>query len=206
MTTIVCKRGDRGAMVRRVQRLLHLYPDGVFGALTEEAVRDFQDTNALTVDGIVGISTWSRLLGFLLLPTSKRVITEIIVHCTATPSGRDYSVEDIRRQHIGQGWSDIGYHYVIYRDGTIHTGRNIDIAGAHCQGHNAHSIGVCYVGGLGRDGKTPRDTRTKAQAEALELVIMELKRQYPSAKVYGHRNFAAKDCPCFDARREYLSL
>ena len=76
-----------------------------------------------------------------------RTITEIIVHCSATPEGRDYTVAQIRQWHLQRGFRDIGYHYVIYRDGTIHTGRPVAQAGAHCTGHNAHSIGVCYIGG-----------------------------------------------------------
>lgn len=199
---ILCKRGDKGQKVRVVQRLLKIQPDGIFGILTEEAVREFQRANRLTEDGIVGAATWSRLLGYVLLPSS-RVITEIIVHCTATPAGKDYTVQDIRRWHLQQGWSDIGYHYVVYRDGTIHPGRDINIAGAHCTGHNTHSIGVAYVGGVARDGKTPADTRTVAQAEGLEYILLELRRLYPSAKIYGHRDFANKACPSFDARRMY---
>lgn len=203
---IICKRGDRGAMVKRVQRLLHLMPDGIFGNLTEEAVKELQRTNDLKVDGVVGLRTWSVLLGFTLLPKSSRVITEIIVHCTATKAGQDYTVDDIRRWHKQQGWSDIGYHYVVYRDGSIHKGRPVDMIGAHCSGHNTHSIGVVYIGGLGRDGIMPRDTRTVAQAEGLRRLIMELRRLYPNASIFGHRDFAPKACPCFDARNEYKDL
>ena len=200
------KFGDKGAMVRRVQKLLKVYPDGKFGRLTQEAVVEFQKANGLKQDGIVGLGTWSRLLGIALLPKSKRVITEIIVHCTATPAGKDFTVEDITRWHQAQGWSTIGYHYVVYRDGTIHNGRNIDTAGAHCTGHNTHSVGVVYVGGLKRDGKTASDTRTWKQREALQDLLMELKRLYPSATIHGHRDFAKKACPSFDATREYANI
>ena len=75
-----------------------------------------------------------------------RVIDEIIVHCTATPQGRAVSVDDIDRWHRQRGFAGIGYHFVVYLDGTVHTGRPIGLAGAHCKGHNAHSIGICYVG------------------------------------------------------------
>ena len=141
-----------------------------------------------------------------MLKKSRRRINEIIVHCTATPEGRDYTVADIRQMHKAQGWVDIGYHYLIYRDGSIHEGRNVDMVGAHCQGHNAQSIGVCYVGGVARDGKTPKDTRTAAQKDALVHLLMQLVCLYPDATIRGHRDFAAKACPSFDATREYKNL
>ena len=141
-----------------------------------------------------------------MLKKSRRRINEIIVHCTATPDGRDYTVADIRQMHKAQGWVDIGYHYLIYRDGTIHEGRNVDMVGAHCQGHNAHSIGVCYVGGVARDGKTPKDTRTPAQKDALVHLLTQLVCLYPDARIHGHRDFAAKACPSFDATKEYQNL
>ena len=137
---------------------------------------------------------------------SKRKITEIIVHCTATPEGRDVTVDEVRRWHKAQGWNDIGYHYMVYRDGTVHEGRNVDVAGAHCYGHNSKSIGVVYVGGYATDGKTAKDTRTAEQKEALLRLLKELRALYPNAVIYGHRDFAAKPCPCFDARREYKGI
>ncbi len=142
----------------------------------------------------------------MTLKKSRRRINEIIVHCTATPEGRDYTVADIRQMHKAQGWVDIGYHYLIYRDGSIHEGRNVDLIGAHCQGHNAQSIGVCYVGGVASDGKTPKDTRTPAQKDALIHLLMQLVCLYPDATIRGHRDFAAKACPSFDATREYKNL
>lgn len=202
-TTI--RKGDRGERVKFVQRLLNLYPDGIFGNETDAAVRRFQQTNGLTADGIVGVGTLIRLCGFMFLPVD-RTITEIIVHCTATPEGKDYTVDDIRRWHKEQGWSDIGYHYVIYRDGSIHEGRDVKYSGAHCTGHNANSIGVVYIGGVGKDGKTAKDTRTKAQKKALLQVMRTLRAAYPSARIYGHRDFAKKACPSFDAKEEYKSV
>lgn len=136
----------------------------------------------------------------------RRKIDEIIVHCTATKEGREVSVEDVRRWHVdGNGWNDIGYHYLIYLDGSVHEGRPIDKSGAHCVGHNSRSIGVCYVGGLDARGKA-KDTRTPAQRQSLRELIRMLKRSFPTANVFGHRDFANKACPCFDARREYAEL
>ena len=127
-----------------------------------------------------------------------RTINEIIVHCSATPEGRDFTVAQIRQWHLQRGFWDIGYHYVIYRDGTIHTGRPVAQAGAHCTGHNAHSIGVCYIGGVAKDNKTPKDTRTEAQKKSLANLLKRLHQLYPKATLHGHREFANKACPSFD--------
>ena len=135
-----------------------------------------------------------------------RKINEIIVHCSATPEGKDYSVDTIRQWHLQRGFSDIGYHYVIYRDGSIHTGRDESIIGAHCAGHNANSIGVCYIGGCTSDGKTPKDTRTIEQKQSLVKLLKELKTKYPQASIHGHRDFSSKACPSFDATKEYSSI
>lgn len=131
-----------------------------------------------------------------------RKINEIIVHCSATAEGRDYTVGDIDSWHKSRGWQCIGYHYVIYRDGSVHTGRPVTQIGAHCTGHNANSIGVCYIGGCAADGKTPKDTRTPQQREALRRLVAALQKQYPGATVHGHREFAAKACPSFDVKTE----
>ena len=135
-----------------------------------------------------------------------RSINEIIVHCAATREGRDFTVEDITRWHKARGFATIGYHYVIYRDGSIHEGRPLEQIGAHCVGHNKHSIGICYIGGCASDGKTPKDTRTSEQKEALLALLRRLKARFPNATIHGHRDFAAKACPSFDAFREYRQL
>ena len=130
-----------------------------------------------------------------------RKITEIIIHCSATIEGKDYTVADIDRWHRARGFRKIGYHYVIYRDGSIHAGRPISETGAHCVGHNAHSIGICYIGGLSADGR-PKDTRTPEQKAALWALVDQLKERFPGAQVYGHNRFAAKACPCFRVPEE----
>lgn len=136
-----------------------------------------------------------------------RNINKIIVHCSATPEGKDIKTETIRGWHIkGNGWNDIGYHYVIELDGSVHKGRDESKVGAHCQGYNFNSIGVCYVGGVAKDGKTPKDTRTEKQKESLLALLKELKAKYPRATIHGHREFAAKACPSFDAKSEYKDL
>ena len=135
-----------------------------------------------------------------------RRIDKIIVHCSATPEGKDYSVDTIRKWHLQRGFSDIGYHYIIYRDGSIHTGRDESVIGAHCKGHNSNSIGVCYIGGVAADGKTPKDTRTIEQKQSLVKLLKELKTKYPQASIHGHRDFSSKACPSFDATKEYSSI
>ena len=195
----------KGYDVETLQRALNLYPDGIFGKLTEEAVKEFQKAHGLEPDGIVGEKTW-KALGLITLNKSKRTINEIIVHCTASYEGQPLTVDAIRRIHMRErGWSDIGYHYVVYLDGSIHDGRNVNISGAHCTGHNTHSIGVVYVGGLDKNGKA-KDTRTPAQKEGLLKLLKELKRLYPKATIHGHREYANKACPCFDAKKEYKGL
>lgn len=130
-----------------------------------------------------------------------RPITEIIVHCSATRAGKDFHAADIDRWHRAAGWKRIGYHFVVCLDGLIEVGRPIDMIGAHCAGHNKTSIGICYIGGLG-DGGKPADTRTTPQRVALETLIQSLTLKY-HCPTYGHRDFAPKECPCFDARAEY---
>lgn len=203
------KRGSRGADVKTLQTKLNLYPDGIFGSLTEEAVKQFQREKGLTADGIVGDNTW-RALGFVI-STNKRNIDEIIVHYTATPQGEEFSNAQIRASHLARGFADIGYHYVIGLDGEIRPGRSEAIAGAHCTGHNSRSIGVCYVGGC-PPRSTPNwqndglDTRTPKQKEALLKLLKELKKRYPKATIHGHREFANKPCPGFDAKKEYANI
>ena len=214
MTTIY-KYGSRGEGVRRLQQALCKagYPmicDGIYGVVTLDAVVEFQKKHGLVSDGIVGPATIALLLPTVFkLKQSKRKIKEIIIHCAATPEGKDFTVEDIRRWHKAQGWSDIGYHYVIYRNGHIEPGRDVDLIGAHCVkgGHNTYSIGICYIGGMDADNKHAKDTRTLAQKAALLGLLTDLRRMYPEAKIYGHRDFdSGKDCPSFDARREYCHL
>ena len=139
-----------------------------------------------------------------------RPLNRIILHSTATPEGRDVSVVEIRNWHLDRGWDDIGYHYVIYRDGSVNKGRPVERAGAHVRGHNANSIGVCYIGGVEatkRDGKwQAKDTRTPEQKESLRNLIEDLMFDYPLATLHGHNEFAAKACPSFIVRDEYIDL
>lgn len=215
----IYKIGSRGEVVRQIQKALHLAADGIYGKLTAEAVTAFQRDHGLKPDGIVGPATLAKLI-LQRLKKSSRTITEIIVHCSDTPEGRNQTVDDIRAWHKARGFADIGYHYVVYRDGSVVEGRDINLIGAHCTGHNSYSIGVCYVGGCEGEHKNgkivpktdehgnhiPKDTRTLAQKASLINLLKDLRRLYPYAKIRGHRDFANKACPSFDATKEYKTL
>lgn len=134
-----------------------------------------------------------------------RTINKIIIHCSATPEGRKTTVKDIEAWHKERGFNQIGYHYVIYLDGSIHTGRPEQVVGAHCLGQNQDSIGICYVGGCDKNGK-PKDTRTFEQKMALIDLLVKLVIKYPHASIHGHNEFATKDCPCFNVKEEYKCI
>ena len=132
-------------------------------------------------------------------------IEAIIMHCSATREGRTFTAKDIDSWHRARGFSKIGYHYVVDLDGTIEKGREEHEDGAHCtqERMNHRSIGICYIGGLDEKG-IPKDTRTEAQKASLRRLVEEIRKRHGwKVEVFGHKDFAAKACPCFDARREY---
>ena len=142
-----------------------------------------------------------------------RVITLIVVHCSAVKPDQTSSVAQIDRYHRKDRHYKfgVGYHYVIRRDGTIEPGRPEWMIGAHCLNHNAHSIGICYEGGLDIRGQ-PDDTRTAATRTAAQKATMrqlleDLHKRYPRALIVGHRDLSHdRDCPCFDAVKAYADL
>ena len=145
-----------------------------------------------------------------------RNIDSIIVHCSATKAGQDFTATDIDRWHRERGFNGIGYHYVIRLDGKLEKGRDVALAGAHCKGWNERSVGICYIGGLDENGR-PADTRTNAQKRVLYQIIIDLQREYNILQVLGHRDTSpdlngdgviepyeyVKACPCFDVK-EFL--
>jgi len=136
-----------------------------------------------------------------------RKINKIIIHCSATPQNRKVSVNTIRKWHLQRGFNDIGYHYVIHLDGKISVGRPIEKVGAHCAYENRGSIGICYVGGMTKDMKKPKDTRTQAQKDSLIKLMHELIYKYnKDMTIHGHNEYANKGCPCFDVQKEYANL
>lgn len=141
--------------------------------------------------------------------SARKKTTEIILHCAATPEGKDYSVEQIDKWHKDREFGCIGYQYVIYRNGEIHQGRPEEAIGAHTVDHNSKSIGICYIGGCAKDGKTPKDTRTDEQKKAQYELVDYLLKKYNLriTDVYGHRDFANKACPSHTSQQfrvEYL--
>lgn len=144
------------------------------------------------------------------MTTTSRLITKLIIHCSATAEGRDYTAAQVSQWHQARNFSPytdpltgasmyVGYHYLIHLDGTIESCRPEGVVGCHTRGHNNNSIGICYIGGLGADGR-PKDTRTPAQKSALKGLLGELRVRYPAVSIHGHNEFAAKACPCFDVR------
>jgi N-acetylmuramoyl-L-alanine amidase len=131
-----------------------------------------------------------------------RKLSRIILHCTATPDGRHVDVDTIRSWHRKRGWSDIGYHYVIYLDGSVHAGRDVARAGAHVVGHNADTIGVVYVGGTDAGGKA-KDTMNDAQQTAFVNLVKHLRDQYGPLTLHGHNEYAAKACPSFNVKHKF---
>lgn len=154
----------------------------------------------------------------------KTDIDAIVIHCSATREGQDVRAADIRKWHLERGFADIGYNYVIDLDGTIEEGRPLTMNGAHCEKpgfsgkpYNQHSIGICYIGGVAKDGKTPKDTRTDAQKLAMQSLVANLVMQYPIVEILGHRDASPdlngdgmiskwewmKACPSFDVKAEF---
>ena len=139
--------------------------------------------------------------------TVMRTITLIVVHCSAVKPDQLSSAAQINTWHHQRGFHlGIGYHYVIRRNGDIEPGRPEWMIGAHCLNHNKYSIGVCYEGGLNARGQ-PADTRTPEQKAAMRRLLEELHERYPRAVIVGHHDLnPMKDCPCFNATREYADL
>lgn len=133
---------------------------------------------------------------------SNLPVRRIVLHYSATYPDQDYGVEDIRKMHLARGWKDVGYHYIIRRNGRIEPGRPESVVGAHVAGHNTGSIGICCIGGIERatGPNVGVDNRTDAQKAATVRLVSDLLARHPGAEVVGHRDLAATQCPGFDAR------
>ena len=144
---------------------------------------------------------------------TRRKTRYIVIHCSATRPQSDIGVDEIDEWHRKRGWSGVGYHSVIRRNGEIEFGRHFDESGAHVKGQNFQSVGICLVGGINQSGE-PEDNFTDLQFESLYYVVEMLTRAYPNTEVLGHRDLSPdldgdgvierhewmKDCPCFDVR------
>lgn len=134
-----------------------------------------------------------------------RVINEVIIHCSYTTPSMDIGYDEIYQWHVDDnGWSDVGYNYIIRRNGLLENGRDLDKdgdvdeeIGAHARGHNANSIGICLVGGMSEDRKTDCNF-TMAQYETLSMLWSELDIKFTGIKLSGHRDYSDKECPCFN--------
>lgn len=134
-----------------------------------------------------------------------RTIDKIIIHCSATPPNMYVDAKLVDDWHKQRGWSGIGYHFFIKRDGQIELGRPLEKQGAHVKNHNKGSIGICYAGGVD-EAMCPEDNRTSAQIASFLSLLRLLKNIFPEATIYGHRDFSTKSCPSFDATNEYCTL
>lgn len=207
--------------VRAAQQRLGLVIDGKAGPQTMTALRRATtppkanarpepDKSAMNEPAVPAPVTPAKVApppnaANLKLLDTARPISEVIVHCTATPEDKDFTVDDIRAWHKQRGWSDIGYHYIVYRDGRVMLGRPVGQIGAHVTGHNTGTIGVAYVGGVASDGKAAKDTRTPAQSASLLWLVEQLAAKHKGVrKVTGHNAYAAKACPSFDVGRDPL--
>ena len=127
-----------------------------------------------------------------------RRIDLIVIHCTASRPDQHLTLGMLDHMHQARGWKCCGYHYYITRDGQLNFGRPEEMVGAHARHYNAHSIGICYEGGLDEKGH-PADTRTAAQKLTLQMLLISLKADYPDAEIVGHCELEGvhKACPCF---------
>jgi len=210
--------GDFGGItdkaVRRFQHEVGLVVDGRVGPQTLTALKQFNhpievhrpepDKSAMAApapatDAVhpAGAAPPPNAASLKLLETS-RPIKELIWHCAATPEGKDFTVDDIRAWHRQRGWSDVGYHYIVYRDGRIMLGRPVGQTGSHVAGRNTGTVGCCYIGGVSADGKAPKDTRTPAQKSSMLWLTEQLIKKHRIPKVTGHNDHTnAKACPSF---------
>lgn len=148
-----------------------------------------------------------------------RRIDLIVIHCSASRADRDFTEEDLEVCHRRRGFKGAGYHFYIRKDGNIKATRPLERIGAHAQGFNQNSIGICYEGGLDCKGR-PADTRTPAQREHLWLLVRQILDNFPGCRVVGHRDLSpdlnkngeiepeewVKACPCFEVKEEWKDV
>lgn len=212
------RKGSRGNDVKILQRALNLYEDGIFGDLTLERVKEYQKSVGLYPDGVVGDKTWEKLLGgqkkALTGAKGMRTINRIFVHCTAG-NQKTTTLNTLKNEFKARGWKVAGYHYVVFPNGNVIQMTDENVVANGVRGYNKNSIHVSWVGGC-----NSIDNRTKEQKESMVVVLKELKKKYPTAKILGHRDISPdlnhngivdpweriKDCPCFDAIKEYKNI
>jgi len=213
------RRGSQGAEVKRLQKLLGIAQDGIFGSYTERAVKELQLRNGLSADGVVGTKTWALLegnsnTGSLTGAKGARSITRLFVHATAS-NQRTTTVSTLKAEFKARGWKNPGYHYVVFPDGAVVQMLSESGVANGVKGYNSNSVHVSWVGGY-----NGVDNRTIAQKLTLIKVLKELRVKYPTAKILGHRDVSPdknhngivdpweriKECPCFEVRQEYKDI
>ena len=206
--------------IKTFQKKHGLVVDGIAGPQTRRVLaevarpsstsaRKEPDKTAINVPLVPAtpVTTKPSLAAFspISIPDTARKITEIILHCAATPEGKEFDRSDINAWHKQRGWDMIGYHFVVKLDGTIQIGRPIGMTGIHTKGRNTGTIGICYIGGLTADGKSPKDSRTTKQRAALFWLVKTLKARFNmQGRARGHNEFAKKACPSFDVAADFL--
>lgn len=200
------QRGSIGASVRKWQQFLNIKDDGIFGNGTTKATIEWQEKNGLVADGIVGKLSIQKAeeQGFEKQAEYTRDVNEVIVHITA--SNDNATVEQIRAGHLARGFSDIGYHWIVDREGVVHKGRDESIIGSHVAGYNADTIGISYIA---RGSDTDQNGEygkymTESQRIAFEKKIADILTRYKLEikDVSGHNQYnLGKACPCFKVNK-----
>lgn len=214
------RRGSQGSEVKRLQKLLGIAQDGIFGAYTERAVKELQLKHGLSADGVVGTKTWALLEGGdsadakLTGAKGGRDIKRLFVHATAS-NQRTTTVNTLKAEFKARGWKNPGYHYVVFPDGKVVQMLSEGLVANGVKGYNSTAVHVSWVGGY-----KGVDNRTEAQKASLLRILKELRGKYPSAEILGHRDISRdtnhngivdpweriKECPCFEAKKEYREI
>lgn len=196
------QRGSRGDDVKKWQDFIDVEADGIFGNGTTKGTIEWQETNGLVADGIVGKLSVKKAeeQGFEKQTEYTRNVNEVIVHITA--SNDNATVADIKAGHIARGFSDIGYHWIVDREGIVHKGRSESIIGSHVAGYNTDTIGISYIarGSDSDQNGTYGRYMTDIQRSALERQIAVILKRYGLTikDVSGHNQYnLGKACPCF---------
>lgn len=205
--------------IKSFQKHAELQVDGVAGPMTQAALKEaaapigkhkaepnkaaIENSEALPADKGRKAVRMSKAKTVVIGRTS-RTIKELIIHCTATPEGRDVTMKDVGSWHKQRGWNRPGYHYLVRLNGKIEIGCPIGQRGIHTRGHNTGTVSISYAGGCTKDMKKAKDTRTPAQKASMLWLAKALCNDYPINKISGHNQYASKACPSFKVQKDAL--